>query len=106
MLAPIVEEQGLGAALALVIAGARADGIDVAPIVLWLGMDGRVALDLAGRGLEDLGLDPLGQAQHVDRPLDAGLGGLHRVELIFAQQPFSFQATINLNPAVGLSLGR
>ena len=34
VLAAIVEEQRLGAALAFVVAGARADRIDVAPIVL------------------------------------------------------------------------
>jgi hypothetical protein len=32
--------------------------------------------------LEDLGLHPLGQAEHVDGAVHAGLGGLHRVELI------------------------
>ena len=66
MLAAIVEEQGLGAALALVIAGARPDGVDVAPVVLRLGMDRRVAINLTGGGLQDLGLDLLGQAQQLD----------------------------------------
>ena len=66
MLAAIVEEQGLGAAIALVIARARPEGIDLAPIVLGLGVDGRLAIDLAGGDLEDLGLDPLGQAQQLD----------------------------------------
>ena len=41
VLAPIIEEQRLGAALAFVVAGARADRIDVAPIVLGLRMDAR-----------------------------------------------------------------
>ena len=66
MLAAVVEGQGLGAALALVIAGARPDGVDVAPVVLRLGMDRRVAINLTGGGLQDLGLDPLGQAQQLD----------------------------------------
>ena len=66
MLAAVVEEQGLGAALALVIAGARPDGVDVAPVVLRLGMDRRVAINLTGGGLQDLGLDLLGQAQQLD----------------------------------------
>ena len=55
VLAVVVEEQRLGAALALVVAGARADRIDVAPVVLGLRVDRRVAVDLGGRGLEDLG---------------------------------------------------
>ena len=41
MLAMIIEEQRLGAALAFIIAGARADRIDVPPIVFRLRMDGR-----------------------------------------------------------------
>jgi hypothetical protein len=36
----------------------------------------------SGRGLQDLGLHPLGQAQHVDGAVDAGLGRLHGVELV------------------------
>ena len=42
----------------------------------------RVAINLTGGGLEDSGLGALGQAQHVDRTVDAGLGGLHRVPLV------------------------
>ena len=82
VLAAVVAKEGLGAALAFVVAGAGADGVDVAPVVLWLGVDGGVAIDLAGGGLKDLGLDPFGQAQHVDGAVDAGLGGLDRVVLI------------------------
>ncbi len=82
VLTAVIEEQGFGAALALVIAGAGADGVDVAPVVLWLGVDGGVTINLAGGGLKDLGFDPFGQAEHVDGPMDAGLGGLDRVVLI------------------------
>ena len=45
-------------------------------------MDVRIAVDLAGRGLEDLGFDPLGQPQHVDRTMHAGFERLHRIELV------------------------
>ena len=45
-------------------------------------MHGRVAVDLAGRGLEDLGAHALGQAEHIDRAGNAGLGRLDRVELV------------------------
>ena len=82
VLAKVVEAERLGAALALVVAGARPDRIDVAPVVLGLGMLAGVAVDLRGRGLEQPGPHPLGQAEHVDGAVDAGLGGLHRVELV------------------------
>ena len=48
-----IEDQRLGGALALVIAGARPGRVDVAPIVLRLRVAFRVAIDLAGRGLEE-----------------------------------------------------
>ena len=40
VLTAVVEEQGLGAAFAFVVAGAGADGVDVAPVVHRLGMAG------------------------------------------------------------------
>ena len=82
MLAVIIEEQRLGAALALVVAGARTDRIDVAPVILRLRMDRGIAIDLAGRGLEDPALEALGEPQHVDGAMDRGLGRLHRVVLV------------------------
>ena len=82
LLAVIVEEQRLGAALPLVVTGADADGIDVAPVGFRLRMNLRIAVNLAGRGLENPGPDPLGQAEHIDRAVDRGLGGLHRVVLV------------------------
>jgi len=78
----IVEEKGLRAALSFVVAGPGAYGIDIAPVSLMLRMNGRVAIDLAGGGLKDLGPDPLGKTQHVDSAHDAGLDGLDRVVLI------------------------
>ena len=42
----------------------------------------RIAIHLAGRGLEDPRIQPLRQAQHVDGAMHAGLGGLHRVVLV------------------------
>jgi len=42
----------------------------------------RVAVNLAGRRLQDLRLGALRQSQHVDRAVNAGLGGLHGVELV------------------------
>ena len=82
MLAVIVEEQRFSAALAFVVAGARADRIDVAPIVFGLGMDCRIAIDLARRCLEYLAFEPLGEPQHIDRAVHRGLGRLHRIMLV------------------------
>ena len=41
-----------------------------------------VAVDLRRRGQQDLGLGPLGQAEHVDRAHHRCLGRLHRVALV------------------------
>jgi hypothetical protein len=45
-------------------------------------MDRGIAVNLAGRGLEDRHLEPLSEAQHVDRAVDRGLGRLHRIVLV------------------------
>ena len=45
-----------------------------------------VAVDLAGRGLQDLGPASLGHAQHIDRADDRGLQRLDRIELIVARR--------------------
>src|SRR5690606_39184791 len=82
VLAPVVEEQRLGAALALIVARARTDRIDVAPVVLTLGVDGGIAVDLAGRSLENAAAEPLCEAEHVDGPVHAGLGRLHGIVLV------------------------
>src|SRR5690606_15331885 len=82
VLAVVVEEQRLGAALAFVVAAARAYGVDVAPVGFRLRVAFGVAVDLAGGGLEDARAGALGQPEHVDRAVHAGLGGLHRVVLI------------------------
>ena len=42
----------------------------------------RIAIDLAGRGLQHPRLEPLGEAEHVDGAHDAGLGRVHGVVLI------------------------
>ena len=45
-------------------------------------MDGRIAVNFAGRRLKNPRLGAFGQAEHVDRAVNAGLGGLDRVELV------------------------
>ena len=78
----VVHHQAFGDALALVVAGAHADRIDVAPVALGLRMLLRVAVNFAGRGEQDARAHALGQPQHVDRAHHAGLDGLHRVVLV------------------------
>jgi hypothetical protein len=45
-------------------------------------MNVRIAIHLAGRGLEDASMEALGQAKHVDRAHHAGLRRLNGVTLI------------------------
>src|SRR5262245_65575579 len=78
----IVEEQRLGAALAFIVAGARANWIDVAPILFHLRMNAGVAIDFRGGRLEDLCAHALGESQHVDGAMHTGYWRLHRIALI------------------------
>ena len=55
VLALVIEGEGLRASLALVVARALADGIDVAPVLLGLGVLEGVAAHLAGGGEEETG---------------------------------------------------
>ena len=86
VLAVVVHEEGFGRPLAFVVAGPRTDRVDHAAVGLGLGMDLRVAVDLAGRGLQDLRPAALGHAQHVDRPHHRGLHGLDGVVLVVARR--------------------
>ncbi len=54
----------------------------MAPVVLGLRMHFGVAVHFAGGSLVNARAQPLGQAQHVDGPVHAGLDGLHRVVLV------------------------
>ena len=58
------------------------DRIDVAPVLLRLGMDVGIAIDFRSRGLENLGAQPLGEPEHVDGAVHARLGGLHGIMLV------------------------
>ena len=53
VLAQVVKEQRLGAAFAFIVAGARSDRIDVAPIVFGLRMNAGIAVNLRRRGLQE-----------------------------------------------------
>src|SRR5262249_17832719 len=65
-----------------VIARARADRVDVAPVAFRLWVLGRVPIYLGGRRLQYFDLEPLGKPQHVDRSVHAGLRCLHGIELV------------------------
>jgi hypothetical protein len=82
MLAPVVEKERLSSSLALVVAGTQADRVDVAPIVLSLRVDLRIAVHLRSGGQQNPRLSPLGQAKHIDRPMHRSLGGLDWVALV------------------------
>lgn len=81
-LAMIIKEQCFCAAFTLIIAGADADRIDVAPIGFDLWMNRRITIDLTSRGLEDPALQPFRQTQHVDRAVNRRLCRLHRIMLV------------------------
>ena len=65
--AVVVHKQRLRGPLALVIAGSRPDGIDVAAILLGLRVDLGIAIHLTGRCLQHLCAATLGHAQYVNR---------------------------------------
>ena len=79
---PVAAEERFRAPLPLVVAGADPDRIDVAPVGFDLRMHDRIAVHLAGRCLQDLRTDPLGQPEHVDCAVDAGFDRLDRIALI------------------------
>ena len=78
MLAVVVKKQGLGAALALVVAGADANRVDPAPVAFHLRVHLGVAIDLRSRGLEDWHAQALDEVEQVDGAQHARLGGLDR----------------------------
>ena len=74
--------QRLGAALALVVAGARADRIHVAPVLLPLRVFARIAVDLAGRRDQDPRVDLARHVEHVQRALHRGTDRANRIALV------------------------
>jgi len=70
------------APLAFIVTGAGTDGVHISPVALHLGMDAGIAIDLGGRGLEDLCLQPFGKSQHVDGPMYVHFCCLDRVILV------------------------
>ena len=83
MLPKIVEEKGLGATFALIIAGARSNWIYVAPIGLWLRMHARIAVDSrSSRPAKSGAFTRLARPKHIDRADNADFRRGDRIELI------------------------
>ena len=78
----IVHHQRLRDALALVIAAAKADRVHVTEVVLGLGMDKRIAVNFACRGLKNTRLDPFRHPEHIDRAHHARFDSLYGIVLI------------------------
>src|SRR4051812_45838836 len=82
MLAVIVEEQGFSAALALIVAGARPDRVDIAPIGLGLRVNCRIPVHFAGRCLKNAASEAFRQTQHINSSVHRSLGRLHGIVLV------------------------
>ena len=82
VLPSIIEEQRFRAAFAFIVAGARSDRINVAPIVFGLRMNAWIAINLRSRRLQDLCPHTLGKPEHVDGAMHAGFGRLYRIALV------------------------
>ena len=78
----VAVEKRFGTPFAFVVTGTDADGVHIAPVTFHLRVHCRVAVDLAGAGLQYLGVEPLGKPQHIDRSMHTSLDRLHRVTLI------------------------
>src|SRR5271169_3233794 len=82
MLTVIIEKKCLGTPFALVITGPQTGRVHIPPIILFLWVDLRVAVDLRGGGLENLRLHSLGQPEHIDGPVNTHLCRLDWIELV------------------------
>src|SRR5260370_6022582 len=82
VLTPIVKEQGFRTALTLIIAGAWANWVDVAPIILGLGVNARITIDFRGGRMKNSCPYTFRESQHVDRAVDACFCRLHGIVLI------------------------
>jgi hypothetical protein len=81
-LSVIIEEQGFGATLSLIVAGSRTDGVHMAPIILSLRMSRGITINLACRSLQNSTFQTLGETQHIYRAVYRRFCGLHRIVLV------------------------
>jgi hypothetical protein len=82
VLPPIVKKQGFRATLALIVAGARPDRVNVAPIIFSLRVDARIAIDFGRGRLENSCPQTFCKSQHVDCAVHTGFRRLHWVVLV------------------------
>ena len=85
VLAMIVHKERFGDSLPLIVTRSGTDRVDRAAIGFRLRVDFRIAVDLAGRGLQNFRLAASGDAQHVDRAEHRGFYCLDRVVLVVAR---------------------
>ena len=85
VLAMIVHEERFGDSLSLIVTRSGTDRVDRAAIGFRLRVDFWIAVDLAGRGLQDLCLAASSDAQHVDRAEHRCFDGFDRVVLVVAR---------------------
>jgi hypothetical protein len=78
----VIKKQCFRTPLALIVAGTGADRIYVTPVIFRLRVDSGVAVNLAGRGLQDWTFNSFCKAQHVDCAVHGGFGGLDRIMLV------------------------
>ena len=78
----VVHVKCLRASLTLIVTGTGTECVDVPPVILGLGMDLRIAVDLACGGEHHFRLRPLRQPQGVDRTHHRSLDGFYTVILI------------------------
>jgi len=99
MLPPVIKKEGLSTSFSLVVTRTNANRVDLAPVTLGLGMNLRVPVDLARRGLKNSGSRALSQTQHIDRAMHTRLGGLHGVMLVMngARRAGEIEDLINLH---------
>ena len=61
VLAMVIHEESLCDSFAFVVAAADTDGVHVSPVIFGLRMHGRVAIDFACTGLQNAGINTLGE---------------------------------------------
>ena len=82
ILPEVVKKERFSAPFALIVAGAKADWIDITPVALFLGMLKRIAVDFACGSLENFCIFTLCKSKHLHRTKHVCADRLHRIMLI------------------------
>ena len=75
----VIKKERFSAPFSFVVTRAVADRVDVAPIILSLGMDVRISVDFTGRGLENFTFEPFGKPQEIEGAENACLRRLNGI---------------------------